>query len=145
MKTYPTFLTSFLLVVVALGNVAVYAASADSNQPVGAYFSPESAKNLADITSKLTGRWQSEQDVSYKLTIKGKRFLEQRGGKTTTNQTFKYQASCESGDATKSCLLVKGKFDATYYSIVNIDAEHLELDLIGGDGNTLKFKRISSK
>lgn len=145
MKTYPTLLASFLLAAVTLGNVAVYAASADPSKPVGAYFSPESAQSSADVTRKLTGHWQSEQNATYELTIKGKQFLENRGGKTTIDQTFEYQAHCESGDAAKSCLLVKGQFDATYYSIVNNDAEHLELGLIGGADKTLKFKRIASK
>jgi len=145
LKTYPTLLASFLLAAVTLGNVAVYAASADPNKPVGAYFSPESAQSSADVTSKLTGHWQSEQDAAYELTIKGKQFLESSGGKTMADQTFEYQEHCESGDAAvKSCLLVKGQFDATFYTIVNNDAEHLELSIIGGTGNTLKFKRTPS-
>ncbi len=145
MKTYPTLLASFLLAAITLGNVAVYAASADPSKPVGAYFSPESAPSSADVTSKLTGHWQSEQDAAYELTIKGKQFLESSGGKIMAEQTFEYQEHCESGDvAVKSCLLVKGQFDATFYSIINNDAEHLELSLIGGTGNTLKFKRIPS-
>jgi hypothetical protein len=145
LKTYPTLLASFLLAAVTLGNVAAYAASADPNKPVGAYFSPESAKSSADVTSKLTGHWQSEQDATYKLTIKGKQFLESHSGEAMPDQTFEYQAHCKSFDAAvKSCLLVKGQSDATYYAIVNNDAEHLELSIIGGMGNTLKFKRIPS-
>ena len=115
------FLTLFILVV----------CSAEKNQALQG--------NLA----RLQGKWQSDEDNSAIIEIKGDKFISYYGDKNVSAETIEFIDNAEDRqpDPDGEYFIVKGEFDAMIYYLVELSESKLEYTF-SERGNTLKYTKL---
>lgn len=111
---------------------------------------PKTDTSKGDIIASLQGKWQSLDDSKNVIEIKGNDFITIYEGKEVSKEsleasaeTNKTCAAASSVDlAGQSIFMTKGQFDASCFSLIHVDAKSLEYSMVGGTGNSLKFKKI---
>lgn len=111
---------------------------------------PKTDSSKGDIIASMQGKWQSLDDSKNVIDIKGNNFITIYEGKEvskedldTSAESFKTCAASSNTDLSgQKVFIAKGQFDATCYVLLKVDEKSLEYSIIGGTGNTLKFKKI---
>ena len=111
---------------------------------------PKTDTSKGDIVASLQGKWQSLDDSKNIIEIKGNDFITIYDGKEVSKEsleasaeTNKTCAAASSVDlAGQNIFMTKGQFDASCFSLIHVDEKGLEYSMVGGTGNTLKFKKI---
>ncbi len=111
---------------------------------------PKTDTSKGDIVASLQGKWQSLDDSKNIIEIKGNDFITIYDGKEVSKESLEVSAETDKDCAAASSVdlkgqkifMTKGQFDASCFSLIRVDAQSLEYSMVGGTGNTLKFKKI---
>jgi hypothetical protein len=112
--------------------------------------SPTVSSTPSPTVTTLSGKWQSTEDPKsvVEFTPTGQ-YVEMYDGKEVSSYAFKFDPACANTDeAVKNtpnkvgCFSVEEPRQLTQFIVLDYTATNLEISMIGGRGNTLKFKKM---
>jgi hypothetical protein len=109
-----------------------------------------STPSPAPAPATLSGKWQSTEDPKsvVEFTPTGQ-YVEMYDGKEVSSYDFQFDPACGNTDeAVKNtpnkvgCFSVEEPRQLTQFIVLDYTATNLEISMIGGRGNTLRFKKM---
>ncbi|MAT55215.1 MAG: hypothetical protein CMN32_12095 [Saprospirales bacterium] len=95
--------------------------------------------------AQLTGLWRSTDDPTYELAIDEANYKEYNRGEEVSAQHYKFFEKCPSGCGDMdlaNCLQTWSDQDTFCFVVLQADLQFLELSLIGGTGQSIRFERM---
>lgn len=101
----------------------------------------------ADVFAAMKGRWVSESDPKEEVVFAPDSYTTYYDGRQVIQEDLTLHAACPEVCSVGNsgydgpCFIVSGEFDATCYALVRADRSVLEISLLGGTGETLRYLR----
>lgn len=121
------------------------------SNPAAVSGTPSMTSSPATTTvSTLSGKWQSTEDPKsvVEFTPTGQ-YVEMYDGKEVSSYDFKFDPNCANTDETVKntpdkigCFSVEEPRQLTQFIVLDYSDTNLEISMIGGRGNTLRFKKM---